>query len=692
MPAEGTVAGFEVTYSTKLAGERFAFRVPSLDGRWGDYRLDSVRWDPEPRPPATEAPASIYHGFLMQSETEVRGYFSQRVSESTLRGWFASFAANVTCAPPDTVARWEDAFLASRELGGPSYQPFGAHSAVPIRGSEPQLFKATIDSPSCLPQLFDRLGGLAAASDSSAEQSAKTLGARILGWGEWSFTFTIGNKLARETGPEPVELRVGADDRAWLFVTAGPSTVCSDQALRDKARESLTRLGLGTPSFDGAQLEIPRSCGAGAGARRPSPTPERRHNPSLAVQPRPHVEACPAAAPRREPSWMIDVRPNQLASLLVTDGPSVYPGLSQYEARTGKPGWRIEVPPEDSFTPSRLIAHPGTRLLVSAGSSGIRAFDLSSGAPMWRSPALSLPVGWVGPFGSLALSPDGQRIAAVNDKSLAVLDARTGGERWSMPWQIHAGPVAFAPDGQRVYAVQQAHSDPSFSVLAADATSGAQIWKLSGSLPSEAVLRANTIRTSSNGRLILVSGSSWLENAHPLVLMAIDASAGAPSWTKLDQARSADEDIVLRVDEARGMVRVFGTGPGDLSTPHDVFESDYALKSGEARGSWSHPVPDYVEFAVSPDGRRVYAATQDRVWDHETGQQTRSEFFVIALDAEAGTVAWCATRALLGTSRLRPTLAVAPDGRTLFVVSQGTRSEPGNPFSVDVSQLTAYEH
>ena len=85
------------------------------------------------------------------------------------------------------------------------------------------------------------------------------------------------------------------------------------------------------------------------------------------------------------------------------------------------------------------------------------------------------------------------------------------------------------------------------------------------------------------------------------------------------------------------MVRVFGTGPGDLSTPHDVFESDYALKSGEARGSWSHPVPDYVEFAVSPDGRRVYAATQDRVWDHETGQQTRSEFFVIALDAENGT-------------------------------------------------------
>jgi len=96
-----------------------------------------------------------------------------------------------------------------------------------------------------------------------------------------------------------------------------------------------------------------------------------------------------------------------------------------------------------------------------------------------------------------------------------------------------------------------------------------------------------------------------------------------------------------------------------------------------------------IGFAVSPDGRRVYAATQDRDWDPKTGQQTRSEFFVIALDAENGTVAWCASRALLGARRLRPTLAVAPDGRTLFVVSQGMRYEPGHPFSVDVSELTA---
>lgn len=177
---------------------------------------------------------------------------------------------------------------------------------------------------------------------------------------------------------------------------------------------------------------------------------------------------------------------------------------------TVQPAWRAELP-EGLGTPAGSGAVAGGRLFVPV--LGVSAYDLASGALLWRS-----PLGRLAPRNLVAA--EGRVIAAAEE--VFALDAETGRELWRTPLEDHAalGEVALA--GGALYVGTAAHR-----VHALEAASGQRLWtaELGDGWPHPAVVRGVAV----GGEVVYASVEQW-RDARGLTssggLVALDRATG----------------------------------------------------------------------------------------------------------------------------------------------------------------------
>ena len=284
------------------------------------------------------------------------------------------------------------------------------------------------------------------------------------------------------------------------------------------------------------------------------------------------------------------------------------------------------------------------------------------------------------------VSPDGRTVFVTGrssgkdlmaDYATVAYDAVTGSRLWVSRYNGPAGgpdfPVSMAisPDGSAVFVTGVSGKPPygggiAYATVAYSAATGNELWARQYAAGDYRV----RIAVSPDGRTVIVVGDHQVTFGRDYaVTVAYDAATGTQLWARRYRSPGAVSDVASAVAATGHAVFVAGTSiyhaapdsattvAYDLATGARLWAGHYRIRRGGA---------GLLLVTVSPDGRRVVVAG-------EFGPNRASTFGAIAYDSATGARRWAAVsghdRGMQEFSGSAPdyTLALSPDGRTLFV-------------------------
>ena len=279
----------------------------------------------------------------------------------------------------------------------------------------------------------------------------------------------------------------------------------------------------------------------------------------------------------------------------------------------------------------------------------------------------------VGVTGASASAAAPQALQAVRVSSAGTTHAAVspGTQLWAKQYGVSSGQinsVAVSPNGKTVFVTGRSSS--AYATIAYNTATGAQLWiKLYKGGPGGSCTFDNAVAVSPDGNTVYVTGQCETATGHyDYATVAYSAATGAQKWVKLYNG-SGTLNYANAVAVSPGGKTVFVTGESDSK----AFLAQYATVAyNAATGAqlwvkrYSGPGSSDIahSVAVSPNGNTVFV----------TGTSTSSTTTVTA-DA---TVAYnAATGAQLWTKRhsripsLNPayhnSVAVSPTGGTVYV-------------------------
>lgn len=238
---------------------------------------------------------------------------------------------------------------------------------------------------------------------------------------------------------------------------------------------------------------------------------------------------------------------------------------------------------------------------------------------------------------SCIISPDGAHILLICGKTILILDAVTGAEKFRLRHQTYVNATAISPDGRYIYA-----NGRRCTIIIWDASTGMRLAALKGHTGV-----VTNLAVSPDGRY-LVSASSYeiclkvWEAASGELLHTLDGHqdgvfhcAVSPDGTRIV---SASKDKRLKVWEAstgsalytlRGhtqAVRKCTFSPDGcfiVSMSEDQTLRIWEADTGQERATLRGHADNIEAFTISPDGKSIITASGDRtlkVWDALTGE------------------------------------------------------------------------
>jgi outer membrane protein assembly factor BamB len=212
----------------------------------------------------------------------------------------------------------------------------------------------------------------------------------------------------------------------------------------------------------------------------------------------------------------------------------------------------------------------------------------------------------------------------------------------------------------------------------APAAPGTQLWVSRYNGPGHDGDDAAAVAASPDGQTVFVTGSSigaGPSSTSQYATIAYQASTGAQRWVRrYDNPGGTVDNVVSVAVSSAGLVFVTGwssgAGPGGIATVA------YSAATGAFQWATLYQAPrgeDVSSMAVSPDGKTVFI----------TGTRYRSgsgsDYLTVAYRAATGAQLW--VRRYHGRSsgfNAAASVAVSPSGRTVFVTGTSNRGRKGN--------------
>jgi DNA-binding beta-propeller fold protein YncE len=447
------------------------------------------------------------------------------------------------------------------------------------------------------------------------------------------------------------------------------------------------------------------------------------------------------AEPVNEPTQSLEERYDfELVAISVEDGSKVWAAGYEGPADAWDIPYSTLVSPDEEIvyvtgmrdyprTPN-VIAFGGCAVDFRPASAITLAYRVADGTPLWAS-GLDEESSLDAAFGS-ALSPDGERLYVAGlvaagtgddcdvDFGVAALDTATGEEVWSTSIAGAAGgrdqgmTVEVTPDGTMLMATgitSAANGDSKYLTVGFDLPDEdagfapddvSERWRstLHGgpcvdertfffSVCTEAPPGPRGMVMAPDGETVFVTGetehpgTSELAGPREYATVAYETATGAERWVARYRGKADGHTTPNGIAIDPGGERVFVTGfsVGDTEATWESGTVAYDVATGEEL--WAHTYPDLGaqgegnDVAVAPDGRRVYV----------TG----------ASDGDAATVAYDLDGNVLWTARFNPAvhgleyaeakrLVVSRDGEWVFVLGRAVNTTEDIRRQLDVQE------
>jgi WD40 repeat protein len=366
------------------------------------------------------------------------------------------------------------------------------------------------------------------------------------------------------------------------------------------------------------------------------------------------------------------------AMLIGPDVASATPGLPAGSAAPGTGPGSVLWTSEHAGDGHAVAADPNGGMVFVAGSSGLVAYDASTGAQLWDNAA--------GAGLSVAVAPDGRLLFVIkrlstgggSDFLTSAFDATSGNQVWARRYSGRANsvdiPVALAvsPGGDAVFVTGTSKGRTSgfdYATVAYAAATGRRLWVSRYNGHGRSYDQAIAIAVNPRGGAVFVTGTS----AYDFATVAYRAATGATLWTKRYD-RAGGHDFASSVAVSLDGRRVFVTGASEGRTSaYDFATLAYAAASGTRLWArrYGHARPAAV--LVSPLGGTVLVAG--------TSERSRSDtfYFSVAYSAATGR-----TQRVSGfgdpdfETVSANAAAMSPDGHSLYLTGTAA-SVPGAP-------------
>jgi PQQ-like domain len=357
-------------------------------------------------------------------------------------------------------------------------------------------------------------------------------------------------------------------------------------------------------------------------------------------------------------------------------------GAEQWVARFPGPGYSVDDVAGIAVSPdgSRLFV-TGTVAHLHGATFQTVAYD-ASGTQLWSSQYKGS-----GPYedqaAGIAVSPDGSMVFVAGRSSTdttkldyitLAFDAVTGVRVWKKRYSSMLGlsfdePAALgvSPDGSTVFVTGAADGGPAgtdYVTVAYDASTGQDRWTARYAGPYRD--NARTLRVSSDGSAVFVSGYSVSSTALDIETIAYNSDTGAELWKSRYDGPTHHEDQANAMGVSPDGSSVYVTGFSDGSNrKRDFVTVAYRVSTGERRWARRYNGPgDFNDnakaMAVSPDGSRIF------VTGYRSGHGGR-DFETIAYSSAGGRLWLRGYDGPANNDDQATAIGVSPAGHQVFV-------------------------
>jgi WD40 repeat protein len=382
-----------------------------------------------------------------------------------------------------------------------------------------------------------------------------------------------------------------------------------------------------------------------------------------------------------------------------------------YSATTGARLWiRRYNDPANGFDDATALAvsPTGKTVFVTGesfgGSSGYDyvtvAYNAVSGARLWVSRYSGHGNGEDG-ASSVAVGPGGRTVfvtgtsmgaSSAEDYATVAYDAATGARRWVARYNgpgnqlDRAVSLAVGRGGGQVFVTGTSAGSGSgqdYATIAYDAATGARRWVSRYNGPGNGQDSASSVAVSHDGGTVFVTGASdGLTSGQDYATVAYSAATGKLLWTARYQGVGGIDDAWSVAVSPSGLtVFVTGTSENDYATVA------YSAASGAQLWARRYSGPSNLAnfaaaVAVSPNGAKVF------VTGLSVAAASGDDYATVAYDAATGARLWVRRYDGPGNGQDdASSLAVSPDGRTVFVTGTSAGAHPKSRSGQDYATI-----
>jgi len=343
----------------------------------------------------------------------------------------------------------------------------------------------------------------------------------------------------------------------------------------------------------------------------------------------------------------------------------------------------------------------------STASWTLVAYDLSTGAERWHVFRRSRVYD---SLHDVAVSPDGRTVVATGgaydafpvgatDSRIVTVgfDAATGAELWSATWDNNPSGtdngvvVAFSPNGRSVFVGGVTAPTPGeldYVTIAYDATNGTQQWvNIYRGLGAGGTNALYNLAVSPDGKKVYVTGESAGAQQYEIDYgtVAYDALSGSELWESRSQPTFVDRAFCLAVDANH----VYVSGDS-YSGPNggDYQALTIALNVSDGSTAWQQRLGGSGyngARAITAGAGHVIVTTQSP--PNGTGEGLTA--LTADYDAATGQQLWVSALAEPARSQLANDLALAPDGRRVYLIASSRPEVPDT--ALDDQEVIAYD-